>query len=61
LNHIRSPNRFELVLADNNIIGTRQAALQVGGKAWEGLEAKGAADPAAVDAAIKTAIAGLVK
>merc|ERR1712153_232704 len=60
LNHIRSPNRFELVLADNNIIGKRQAALQIGGKAWE--EVKSAtADTGAVDAAIKTAIAALVK
>jgi len=60
LNHIRSPNRFELVLADNNIIGKRQAALQIGGKAWD--EVKSAtADAGAVDAAIKTAIAALVK
>jgi len=60
LNHIRSPNRFELVLADNNIIGKRQAALQIGGKAWD--EVKSAtADTGAVDAAIKTAIAALNK
>lgn len=58
LNHLRSPHRFELVLADNSIIGKRQAALQVGGKAWD--EVKSAsADQAAVDAAIKNAIAAL--
>jgi len=58
LNHIRSPNRFELVLADNNIIGKRQAALQIGGKAWETVKSS-SADTGAVDAAIKTAIAAL--
>jgi cytidylate kinase len=58
LNHIRSPHRFELVLDDNSIIGKRQAALQIGGKAWaEVKEAK--ADQAAVDTAIKNAIVAL--
>jgi len=32
LNHIRTPNRFELVLEDPIIIGMRQAALVMGGK-----------------------------
>jgi len=58
LNHIRSPHRFELVLADNSLIGKRQAALQVGGKAWD--EVKSAtADQSAVDAAIKKALTEL--
>jgi len=35
LNHVRTPHRFELVLDDSTIIGKRQAALQLGGKAWE--------------------------
>merc|ERR1719261_2320784 len=49
LNHLRTPHRFELVLADNNIIGKRQAALQVGGKAWEEVGKSAGADQAAVD------------
>merc|ERR1719478_1774056 len=59
LNHLRTPHRFELVLDDNSIIGKRQAALQVGGKAWEELGKSDSADTAAVDAAIKNAIAAL--
>ena len=35
MNHIRTPNRFELVLDDPVIIGMRQAALQMGAKAFE--------------------------
>merc|ERR1719379_1659418 len=34
LNHFRTPHRFELVLDDTSIVGKRQAALQIGGKAW---------------------------
>merc|ERR1712079_668491 len=52
LNHIRTPHRFELVLEDNSIIGKRQAALQVGGKAWDELNKDASADQAAVDKAI---------
>merc|ERR1711865_727905 len=48
LNHLRTPHRFELVLDDNLIIGKRQAALQVGGKAWDAVKA-GGADQKAVD------------
>lgn len=59
LNHLRTPHRFELVLADNNIIGKRQAALQVGGKAWEELGKNASADDAAVDAAIEKALTAL--
>merc|ERR1711953_243403 len=55
LNHIRTPHRFELVLDDNSIIGKRQAALQVGGKAWAEVKS-GNADQAAVDRAIQKAI-----
>merc|ERR1712118_466120 len=58
LNYIRSPHRFELVLDDNSIIGKRQAALQIGGKAWD--EVKSAsADQDAIDVAIQKAIAAL--
>merc|ERR1719171_1378027 len=53
LNHIRSPHRFELVLDDNSIIGKRQAALQVGGRAWEELGKSASADHEAVHAAIQ--------
>merc|ERR1719440_905346 len=59
LNHIRTPHRFELVLADHSMIGKRQAALQVGGKAWEELGKNASADDAAVDAAIEKALAAL--
>jgi len=38
LNHIRTPHRFELVFDDNSIIGKRQAALRVAGKALEKLK-----------------------
>jgi len=59
LNHIRSPHRFELVLEDNSIIGKRQAGLQIGGKAWEGVNKSSSADQAAVDAAITKAMTEL--
>jgi len=59
LNHLRTPHRFELVLADNNIIGKRQAALQIGGKAWDEVGKNAGAEQAAVDAAIKNAIASM--
>jgi cytidylate kinase len=59
LNHIRTPHRFELVLDDSTIVGKRQAALQVGGKAWDKLERNTDADTAAVKAAIDEAIAAL--
>jgi len=61
LNHIRSPHRFELVLDDNNIIGKRQAALQVGGKAWDEVGRVTTADQAAVEKAIIAGIAALSK
>jgi len=59
LNHIRTPHRFELVLDDNSIIGKRQAALQIGGKAWDEVGKSDSADQAKVDAAVKTAITAL--
>jgi len=58
LDHIRTPHRFELVLDDTSIVGKRQAALQIGGKAWAAVKDKNP-DQAAVDAAIKSAIAEL--
>lgn len=61
LNHIRTPHRFELVLNDNTIIGKRQAALQIGGKAWEAVGKTAAASDVAVGDAIQKAIAGLKK
>lgn len=61
LNHLRTPHRFELVLADNNIIGKRQAALQVGGKAWDEVGKNAGADPAGVDAAIKKGLYSLTR
>lgn len=59
LNHIRSPHRFELVLDDNSIIGKRQAALQVGGKAWDEVGKSASVSQAAVDEAIKKALSAL--
>lgn len=55
LNHFRTPHRFELVLDDTSIVGKRQAALQIGGKAWAAVK-DGTPDQTAVDAAIKKAI-----
>ena len=55
LNHIRSPHRFELVLEDSAIIGMRQAALQMGGKAYAKVkDTAGASEEikAALDAAL---------
>jgi hypothetical protein len=60
LNHIRTPHRFELVLADNSVVGKRQAALQVGGKAWDEVKSNSASVDV-VDAAVKKAIGGLAK
>mmetsp|Transcript_84653 Transcript_84653/g.154947 ORF Transcript_84653/g.154947 Transcript_84653/m.154947 type:complete len:353 (-) Transcript_84653:40-1098(-) len=61
LNHIRTPHRFELVLNDNTIIGKRQAALQIGGKAWEAVGKSAIASESAVADAIQKAIADLNK
>eukprot|EP00472_Partenskyella_glossopodia_P013977 CAMPEP_0197525886 /NCGR_PEP_ID=MMETSP1318-20131121/15062_1 /TAXON_ID=552666 /ORGANISM="Partenskyella glossopodia, Strain RCC365" /LENGTH=371 /DNA_ID=CAMNT_0043079717 /DNA_START=239 /DNA_END=1354 /DNA_ORIENTATION=+ len=38
LNYIRTPNRFELVLNDENIIGQRRAAQRMGGEAFKRIE-----------------------
>lgn len=59
LNHLRTPHRFELVLDDPTIVGKRQAALQVGGKAWDKVGRNADSDGAAVKAAIEEAIANL--
>jgi len=56
LNHIRSPHRFELVLEDLAVIGMRQAALQMGGKAYDKVKDTGGdvdEIKAALDAALK--------
>jgi len=53
LNHIRSPHRFELVLDDSAVIGMRQAAQQMGAKAYAKVK-----DTAADTSAIKTALDG---
>lgn len=56
LNHIRTPHRFELVLDDTSLIGKRQAALQIGAKAWKEVNSADAAPDvvkAALDAALK--------
>merc|ERR1711957_182105 len=59
LNHIRTPHRFELVLEDTSIIGMRQAALLMGGKANDAL--KEAKDDAGVGGALDAALAELAK
>merc|ERR1712232_1525697 len=58
LNHIRSPHRFELILEDSTIIGMRQAALQMGGKAYAKVKDT-AADENAIKAALDEALDGL--
>jgi len=57
LNHIRSPHRFELVLDDPVIIGMRQAALQMGAKAYDKVKVDPTSDAAAVQAALAAALA----
>ncbi|CAE7247123.1 hypothetical protein AK812_SmicGene4990 [Symbiodinium microadriaticum] len=59
LNHIRTPNRFELVLDDPVIIGMRQAALQMGGKANDKVKAMEKPDDAAVKAALEEVLASM--
>lgn len=59
LNYIRTPHRFELVLEDPVIIGMRQAALQMGGKANDKIKATEGADEAAVEAALRAALSEL--
>lgn len=61
LNYIRTPHRFELVLADPVVIGMRQAALQMGAKAHDKVKALEAADDAAVKVALDGALAELCK
>eukprot|EP00933_Yihiella_yeosuensis_P045956 TRINITY_DN41393_c0_g1_i1.p1 TRINITY_DN41393_c0_g1~~TRINITY_DN41393_c0_g1_i1.p1 ORF type:complete len:344 (-),score=92.59 TRINITY_DN41393_c0_g1_i1:256-1287(-) len=56
LNHIRTPCRFELVLSDSTIIGMRQAALQLGAKAFDKLKDTPDADDAAVKAALTSCL-----
>mmetsp|Transcript_37755 Transcript_37755/g.87254 ORF Transcript_37755/g.87254 Transcript_37755/m.87254 type:complete len:346 (-) Transcript_37755:191-1228(-) len=59
LNHIRTPHRFELVLQDPGVVGMRQAALQLGAKAYELL--KGVDNPSdeKIEGALKEALAAL--
>lgn len=59
LNYIRTPHRFELVLSDPTIIGMRQAALQMGGRANNKVKEAATADEAAVKAALEAALAEL--
>eukprot|EP00747_Dinoflagellata_sp_TGD_P186325 gnl/TRDRNA2_/TRDRNA2_43302_c0_seq1.p1 gnl/TRDRNA2_/TRDRNA2_43302_c0~~gnl/TRDRNA2_/TRDRNA2_43302_c0_seq1.p1 ORF type:complete len:374 (-),score=104.93 gnl/TRDRNA2_/TRDRNA2_43302_c0_seq1:51-1118(-) len=61
LNHIRTPHRFELVLDDTSIIGKRQAALQMGGKAWDKVGKKADAGAEDVKKALDEALAELSK
>eukprot|EP00931_Biecheleriopsis_adriatica_P090342 TRINITY_DN64343_c0_g1_i1.p1 TRINITY_DN64343_c0_g1~~TRINITY_DN64343_c0_g1_i1.p1 ORF type:complete len:308 (+),score=85.74 TRINITY_DN64343_c0_g1_i1:110-1033(+) len=56
LNYIRTPHRFELVLDDPVVIGMRQAALQMAGKANDKIKASDSPDEAAVQAALKAAL-----
>eukprot|EP00929_Paragymnodinium_shiwhaense_P010173 TRINITY_DN1146_c0_g2_i1.p1 TRINITY_DN1146_c0_g2~~TRINITY_DN1146_c0_g2_i1.p1 ORF type:complete len:307 (-),score=114.27 TRINITY_DN1146_c0_g2_i1:281-1201(-) len=58
LNYIRTLHRFELILDDSTIIGKRQAALQMAGKAYEQVKGKDGAD---VKAALDAALAELAK
>lgn len=58
LNYIRTPHRFELVLDDPSIIGQRQAALQMGAKAFSAL---GAGLAGSDEASIKTALDAALK
>merc|ERR1712232_934685 len=60
LNHIRSPHRFELVLDDTSIIGTRQAALKMGDKAYKKLKDT-TADEDVIKAALDEALTELSK
>ncbi|CAJ1343912.1 unnamed protein product [Effrenium voratum] len=59
LNHIRSPHRFELVLDDPVIIGMRQAALQMGAKAYDKVKTLDKPDEAAVRQALEEALAAM--
>mmetsp|Transcript_36561 Transcript_36561/g.85685 ORF Transcript_36561/g.85685 Transcript_36561/m.85685 type:complete len:308 (+) Transcript_36561:45-968(+) len=59
LNHIRTPNRFELVLDEPVIIGMRQAALQMGGKANDKVKAMEKPDDVAVKAALEEVLASM--
>eukprot|EP00929_Paragymnodinium_shiwhaense_P010172 TRINITY_DN1146_c0_g1_i1.p1 TRINITY_DN1146_c0_g1~~TRINITY_DN1146_c0_g1_i1.p1 ORF type:complete len:306 (-),score=96.88 TRINITY_DN1146_c0_g1_i1:417-1334(-) len=58
LNYIRTPHRFELTLDDPTIIGMRQAALQMAGKAYEQVKGKDGAD---IKAALDASLAELAK
>jgi len=51
LNHIRTPNRFELILDDMTVVGMRQAALIMGSEAEKALK-----DKEVTDASIKAAL-----
>jgi len=59
LNHIRTPNRFELILQDTGVIGMRQAALQVGAKAFDKLKGMDSPGPEQIDTALTEALAAL--
>jgi len=60
LNHIRTPHRFELVFDDNSIIGKRQAALRVAGRAYEKLKDNPAASADEVSEKMTEALMELV-
>lgn len=61
LNYIRTPHRFELVLTESTVIGMRQAALQMGARAYLKIKEQADADDAAVQAALTEALAELCK
>lgn len=57
LNYIRTPHRFELTLKDPNIVGMRQAALQMGGKAFETVKGMESPPAEAIKDALDKALA----
>jgi len=59
LNYIRSPHRFELFLDNPGVIGQRQAALRMGGKAWDTVGKSMDADEAAIKTALDDALASM--
>lgn len=59
LDHVRTQHRFELVVADPIIIGKRQAALQMGGRAWASIGKSTVATDGDVKIALDHALAHL--
>jgi len=60
LNYIRTPHRFELVLDDPSVIGMRQAALQMGAKAYDQLKVADTKTEDDLKAALDTQLKALV-